>query len=816
MAVVSQLQIVFAMTLLVIMLSFVSMAQGQRSRHRNTRPNIVIIMTDDQDIELGSMNYMPKTLRILQDGGAKFMNAFTNSPICCPSRSSFLTGLQVHNHNVWTNNVNCSSQYWQTEFEINSFATYLENSGYRTGYFGKYLNEYKGEHIPPGWKEWMGLVKNSAFYNYTVNYNGNLIKHGDDYGQDYFTDLIANDSLAFFKRSKLSFPNKPVTMVLSMPAPHGPEDSAPQYANMFHNITDHRLPNWNYAPNPDKDFLLRITGKMEPIQSHFADLLMRKRVMTLQSVDDAVEKVYNELRELGELDNTYMIYLSDHGYHLGQFGIPKGKSMPYEFDIRIPMYIRGPGIKPASEIRNLVGIIDIAPTLLDIAEVELPEQMDGKSLKPLLDDSYQSEPVQRKAWRDTFLIERGKLRKQLIEDDGVSENFMTIYFDKTGGVEAKCDKPAYQYPCRPEQKYYCYQDNLDRKRIRKCNKLTEKCACKESRRHKRKADTAFVQKCSVVEGEVQCSRLPDRIDSGKRQRTSFNDRRKALDRLIKDYREQLGKLKGLRKDLELNQNRVNLDRYILDGNVSDSSSRGRVFSDSNDVTPRAKVSFSNSKRERNLDCFCAKESQINDHDLHPKDLVLDIEEEEKMASALADEEFLTKREQKRLERQKKRDEKKQNREKGKCAEDDKTCLRRQKKKLESGKRNNPHCQLEDAECAIMDNQHWRTEPKWTMGPFCFCNNAIRNVFWCLRVINETDNFLYCEYIDDFLSYYDLNNDPWQLRNAIHDISYAQLGQLHELLNKMRKCKGAKECTHRHRNRLAIDSQSDNTDTAQSN
>jgi N-acetylglucosamine-6-sulfatase len=360
------------------------------------KPNIVFILADD--MRKDDLKYMPKTLSILRDKGMSFSNAFVSNALCCPSRATIMRGQYAHNTGVWTNEGSSGGwkAYRSNGNEKDNMAMRLDAAGYRTGLFGKYLNEYPGARDkPPGWDRWFAHTDGSSYYDYKINDDGRIINYGST-SADYETDVIARHAQAFIGASAMA--RVPFFAFVAPRAPHSPATPATRDKHVHDGLKAPRLPSFNEKNVSDKPPWIRKLPGLSDARKAKIDNRAEKRAETLQALDDLVAGIVGRLNDRRVLSNTYIFFTSDNGWHGGEHRIPKNKWRPYEEDVHMPLLVRGPGVEAGHQAHKLVLDTDYLPTFTDLADTKTPDYVDGRSLQPVLEG-------ETTAWRTAILLE---------------------------------------------------------------------------------------------------------------------------------------------------------------------------------------------------------------------------------------------------------------------------------------------------------------------------------------------------------------------------------------------------------------------------
>ena len=376
-----------------------------------SRPNVIVIVSDDQRPE--SLADMPRLQESLARAGVGFRRAFAPTPVCCPARASLYRGQYAHNHGVLAASGLRNSFYafYSKGREASTLATWLDDAGYTTFFSGKYLNGYTGgtakqagiprHYVPPGWDRWLAALAPFRYFGYEINDNGTGVLYGSE-PEDYWTDVIAAQAVDFIRAAPEQ--GTPFFMFIAPFAPHGTPANealpvpAPRHAAAFAGRQAPRGPAFDEAAIEDKPAWIRRRPRFSEEQVAAIDEEHRLRLRSLLAVDEMIGGIFAALDETGALDETFVFYASDNGFHLGEHRFASGKGTPFEESIRVPLLVAGPGVEPA--VRDeLVLLSDLAPTIAELAGLKPPEFVDGRSLVPLLEGGEVED------WRRGFLIQ---------------------------------------------------------------------------------------------------------------------------------------------------------------------------------------------------------------------------------------------------------------------------------------------------------------------------------------------------------------------------------------------------------------------------
>ena len=363
------------------------LAPGRVIEAANSKPNFVFITTDDQRFDaLGVVQreqgeharfpwFQTPNLDRLAAGGVRFKNAFVVSSLCSPSRAAYLTGRYNHLNGVANN---------RTPFPTNSvtFATLLREAGYETAYVGKWhMGNQSGQR--PGFTYSASFVGQGQFFNCPFEINGqktNTTGWVDDVSTDFALDFMA--------RARTN----PFCLALGYKAPHGPRNPPPRWTNRWADVQA-RPPVNAHARAP---YLPSLTNPAPPYRT---DEGLKNYFRCLGAIDENVGRILDALDRHGLSSNTVVIFASDNGYYLGEHGLGD-KRTAYDESLRIPFLLRYPSkVRGGRVLEQMVLNIDLAPTLLELAGVAIPETMQGRSLGAMVED--RGVP----SWRTEFLYE---------------------------------------------------------------------------------------------------------------------------------------------------------------------------------------------------------------------------------------------------------------------------------------------------------------------------------------------------------------------------------------------------------------------------
>ena len=329
------------------------------------RPNVLVIVTDDQRWD--AMDHMPATRRLFGREGTKFKKGFATTPFCCPSRASIMTGKYAHNHGIESG--------FETEkleeVQEASIQKALKEAGYRTALFGKFLNAWPLERDPSYFDRW-AVTPHAAPYGY---YSGEWNVNGTIEEINEYSTIWMGDLAAEFITDGESSDDTPWFVYVTPMAAHAPYEPEPRYRR--ETVTD-----WNGNPatreedRSDKPEFVR--GRSAPFRK--GQLIRRRQLRTLMSVDDMVAELFRQLERLGET-NTLAIFTSDNGYMWSEHGVTQ-KRFPYLPSVHVPYLARWPGhIPPGVKEERIVANIDIAPTIAEATGTTFTGY-DGKPFLP--------------------------------------------------------------------------------------------------------------------------------------------------------------------------------------------------------------------------------------------------------------------------------------------------------------------------------------------------------------------------------------------------------------------------------------------------